>query len=416
MPSAGVLYRGSWLCYSSELMSRKRAPRSITLLVLLLAAAACGGGDSLPFGLTAEVVAPADRATAMAFSPDGRLFFGEQFTGKIRVISAEGQLQEEPFATLEVANWLDLDWGLTGLAIDPDFESNHFVYAFFTEPVSDEGDAPLPGASPVSVVGRPKIVRFTESRGRGTQEKLITDEFPQTVSGKEGFNANGHIHFGPDGALYVSVGDYDTQDSGEAQNLSSPIGKLLRIDKEDGSASKGNLYVDEPDSDARVFARGFREPFDFAFHPETDDIYGSDNTTNTCEELNVIAEGLNYGWPDVGEFPYNDCSAGEQEEAIYRFAKETLQASDFNSLVAISGLAFVKGDRYPLLGDALLVCELETKILRRVVLGGTKFDQVTANDVLVRDCTRDVKVSPDGTIYYSTDIEIRRLVTKQQGQ
>jgi glucose/arabinose dehydrogenase len=366
---------------------------------------ACGGGG-LPFDLKFEVVAPTDRATVMAFTPDGRLFFGEQFTGNIRVVSAEGLLQEGPFAKLDVANWLDQDWGLTGLAIDPDFETNHYIYAFFSELVKPSDTAPT---------ARPMIARFTEKNGRGTQETIISDDFPETPAEHSGFNANGHIHFGPDGFLYVSVGDYDTIERGDAQDLSSPIGKLLRIDKKDGTAARGNPYADDPSADARVFAHGFRDPFDFAFHPENDAIYGTDNTTGTCEELNIIVKGEDYGWP-AGEFPYSDCAAGDGVDAIYHFAKEGMQPSDHLSFVEVSGLAFLPGDRYPLLGDSLLVCELRSKVLRRLVLGGTRFNEVSASDVLVTDCTRDVAVSPDGTIYYSTDTEIRRLVTEISGE
>src|SRR3989442_4231195 len=148
-------------------MSRRNV-FSIALGSILLLLGSCGGGGSLPFGLESDVVAPADRAAIIAFAPDGRMFFGEQFSGNIRIVAADGQVQQEPFAQLQVANWLDLDWGLTGLAIDPDFETNHFVYAFFTEPIRQGGAAPTVGATPIGAVGRPKIVRFTEQGGRGT--------------------------------------------------------------------------------------------------------------------------------------------------------------------------------------------------------------------------------------------------------
>ena len=142
-----------------------------TALILLLSIAlhSCGGGDeSLPFGLKSEVVTDADRVRAMAFAPDGRLFFAEQYTGNIRIMQADGTVQGDPFAQLQVANYIDLDWGLTGLALHPDFADNHFVYAFFTEPITT-------GTNPV---GRPKLVRFTEENGRATNETVISDSFP----------------------------------------------------------------------------------------------------------------------------------------------------------------------------------------------------------------------------------------------
>jgi hypothetical protein len=106
----------------------------LTLAVLVVLTLACGGDgeEELPFGLQSEVVTNADHVSDMVFAPDGRMFFAEQYTGTIRVISGDGQLQDEPFVQVTVAEWLTLDWGLTGLALDPDFQDNHYVYAFYT--------------------------------------------------------------------------------------------------------------------------------------------------------------------------------------------------------------------------------------------------------------------------------------------
>ncbi len=379
---------------------------TIVLLLLPLLVSACGGGGN-PFGVKSEFVVEADNAAAMAFAPDGRLFYVEQFTGNIRVVSAEGELLEQPFAQVEVA--LYLEWGLTGIAVDPDFEENDYVYAFLTEPV--EPDPPI---------GRPVVLRFTEQNNQGVDPEVIVDDLPESLPAAPGFNANGNIHFGPDGFLYVSLGDYDTP--ALVQDLSAPEGALLRVSKEDGSASDDNPFADDPDADPRIFAYGFREPFDFAFHPETGQVYGSDNTPVSCEELNLIEAGSNYGWPDVGEFPFEDCAAGEGTKAIHLLALEGMQPGDFLSFVVVSGLEFVSADVYPLLSDALLVCESLTDLMRRLVLTGSDFDQVAADEegvdnIVVEDCDRDpstfkgdIATSPDGIIYYSNETEIRRLV------
>jgi glucose/arabinose dehydrogenase len=350
----------------------------------------------------------------MAFAPDGRLFFAEQFTGAIRILQADGTVQADPFAQLQVANYLDLDWGLTGLTLDPDFADNHFVYAFFTEPVTEGGANPT---------GRPKLVRFTEENGKAADETVISDDFPETDSGHLGFNANGRIHFGPDGALYASVGDYDVFASARDRlaDALEPIGKLLRLDPADGAPAGGNPFADDSSADQRVFATGFRDPFPFTFHPENDAIYGTDNTTGTCEELNIITPGDNYGWPDVGEFPFSDCSAGDQVDAIHLFSREGIEPVQHLSFVEVSGLAFAPGSRYPALGDSLFVCESQKSVispataptkgvLRRLVLGGADFNEVSGNDLIVKDCKGDLAVAPDGTIYYANEGEIRRLL------
>lgn len=375
---------------------RPVAATVFVVLFLLFLASACGG-DGNPFGVKSERVTTADRVAAMAFAPDGRLFYAEQLTGTIRVVSPEGELLEEPFAQVEVATYLDLDWGLTGLTLDPDFETNHHVYAFLTEPVEPE-----------TPVGKPVVVRFTDRDSEGVDPEVIIDYLPETLPAAKGFNANGNIHFGPDGFLYLSLGDYDTPPL--VQDLSILVGKLLRVDKEDGSPAPQNPLVDDPEADPRIFAYGFREPFDFAFQPETGTIYGSDNTTVSCEEINLIEAGANCGWPDVGEFPYSDCQAGEGVKAIHLLSQEGMQPGDFLSFVVVSGLEFASAEVYPLLGDSLLVCESETRLLRRLVLSGPELDQVTDDAVIVEDCRFDIAVSPDGIIYYSNEEEIRRLV------
>ena len=469
---AGRMTLGALLVYFQAMKSILH-PRGVTaflvfpLLVALVSA--CGGGDDeekIPFGLESEVVTSADHASDMVFAPDGRMFFAEQFTGSIRVVSAEGQLQEAPFAQVAVANWLNLDWGLTGLALDPEFEANHYVYAFYTsiagsaavpensadqvsavppardpsEAIPQEtpaGPAPLPPAgatftpTPIPPTGetpapqpqqaappaKPLLVRFTDVDGRGEDETVISDDFPATSKDHPGYNGQGNIHFGPDGMLYLSLGDYD--DPVLVQDLSTPVGKLLRIDPVTGAAPADNPLTGNADADPRIYAYGFREPFDFAFNPDTGDIYGTDNTPDTCEELNIIQPGANYGWPDVGEFPYADCSAGEGVDAISHFAREGKEPGDFLSLVEVSGLAFVPGSRYPALGDSLFVCEAQTSavedvvtngVLRRVVLAPPSFDSVTSSDVIVKDCKGDVEAAPDGTLYYSNAVEIRRLI------
>jgi len=436
-------------------------------LLIPLALSACGGSDEetdeLPFGLTTEVVTPADHVSEIVAAPDGRIFFAEQFTGNVRVIDADGVLQEAPFAELEVANWLDLDWGLTGLALDPDFENNHYVYVFYTKPLpvtpsaatptaatSTPSPAPAtaqptsggppaiqtaPGgqsqqttapatpapavpANEANPIGQPVLIRFTERDGRGEELTVISDDFPATEQIHAGYNANGNIHFGADGMLYVSVGDYDFATDPVALDLTSPVGKLLRIDPRTGGAPADNPFVDEPGADRRIFAIGFREPFDFAFHPESEAIYGTDNTPYTCEELNIIRGGQNYGWPDVGEFPFAQCGAGDQVAPVYYFAREGKESGDFVSLVEITGLAFAPASRYPALGDSLFICEghrsvVDDKespgVLRRLVLSGD-FTEVSADDVIVRDCKGDVKAGPDGTLYYANASEIRRLL------
>jgi glucose/arabinose dehydrogenase len=404
------------------------------LILILTLAVACGddestssptpSGPTYAFGLSSEVVAGegnADNVSAIAFAPDGRIFYAQQFggdtgnTGAIRVIQADGTVQSAPFATVTVANHLNLDWGLTGLALDPDFATNHFVYAFYT---ADQGDGS----------GKPTLVRFTDANGTATDQTTISDDFPVTFAKHEGYNANGDIHFGPDGYLYVSIGDYDQgtakpEEGGHPElvaDLSTPIGKMLRISKEDGSAAPDNPFVGQEGADPRVFAYGFREPFPFTFDA-AGSVYGTDNTPVSCEELNVIGSGAFYGWPEGWAFPFDNCAIGQGTQPVYNFARGDQQPNAFLSFAESQGISFLAGSKYKQLGDSLLVCQSEKSLvqdvtspgaIRQIVLDSS--GAVTSTAIVVNDCKGEV-IAHNGAVYYATQTEIRKLIDAPAG-
>ena len=406
---------------------KRRAAVALPLIAIFVLAvtAACGSSSSnsnssapkFAFGLSAQVVASgADAASvrAMQFAPDGRMFYAEQFSGDIRIVLADGTLQPTPFATLQVANYLDLDWGLTGLALDPLFATNHFVYAFYTAPVGDN-------------IGKPTIVRYTDNNGTGQDQRVISSDFPETYPNHQGYNANGDIHFGPDGYLYASVGDYDQGSAKPAEgghpeivdDLSSPVGKLLRLNKADGTAAPGNPFAAQAGADPRVFAYGFREPFSFTFDPVSGAIYGTDNTTVSCEELNVITAGTNYGWTTPGmsaaDFPFAVCAAGTGQQPIYNFSREGTAPGDFLSFVETQGISFLKNSTYSQLTDGLIVCESQKSVVNgktspgalvRFVLSSPT--TVASSDIIVPDCKGDAYVH-NGVVYYSDATQLLKL-------
>ncbi|HXG35843.1 MAG TPA: PQQ-dependent sugar dehydrogenase, partial [Dehalococcoidia bacterium] len=167
---------------------------------------------------------------------------------------------------------------MLGIAIDPEFFANRYVYVYYMEPLT-------------VATARPVVVRFTEQDGRGIDPQVILGDLPPTQPPY--FNhVAGHIHFGPDGYLYVSIGDYGgTPES--AQDLSTVRGKLLRVQR-DGSPAPGNPFNGRAGADARVFAYGLRNSFDFTFEPGTGRIYASENGPDRCDELNFIVPGHNY--------------------------------------------------------------------------------------------------------------------------
>lgn len=364
----------------------------LTLSTVLLLGAGCGGGDS---GIRSEVVVPdAQFPAKLAFAPDGRLFYSELRTGNIRVIDADGLLLEQPFAHVDVGTYQF--WGLFGLAFDPDFETNHYVYAYFIKPIPDGG--------------RGVVMRFTDINNQGTDPTVILADLPQSSNTESTPHAGGGLLFGPDGYLYLSLGDFSPfaellSPPLDSQDLSVLQGKIVRVNK-DGSAPPDNPFVDDPDADPRIFAYGLRNPYDFSFHPSTGRMYANDNGNEDCDELNIVERGQNYGWPLAREGCRNPDAVGP----IHSFALPDKAPEEPGSNVGPTALEFVFGDIHPALADSLLACEFNTGFMRALVLGGENQDEVLSDDVVAEDCQLDIAVSPDGIVYYSNQTEIRRLL------
>jgi len=175
---------------------------------------------------------------ALQFAPDGRIFFTER-PGRIRVIQ-DGVLLSAPWATLPVANWRAA--GLSGLGLHPDFENNRYVFVVGTFFEADS-----------SLVNR--VIRFREEDGRGVDPTVILDDLPSIDT-----HAGGAFGFGPDGLLYLAMGDNERID--EVQDPDTPTGKILRF------GSDGSVPEDNPIPGSLVYALGVRNPQGFAWHPE----------------------------------------------------------------------------------------------------------------------------------------------------
>ncbi len=342
--------------------------------------------------VTSELVTNASFPVAMAFAPDGRLFYNEFLSGKIMVFN-DGRTST--FAELDILSLGEC--GLIGLAIDPDYLLNRYVYVYLIEPVLGRDD-----------IGHPVIMRFTDVAGRGADPTVLVGDLPNTnplVCG----HVSGNLVFGPDGYLYFTVGEMEYKDP--SQDLSSPLGKIHRIDKTDGSAAQGNPFESVEDADQRIFAYGLRNTFDFTFNPETGKIYAPENGLGNCDELNIIEMEQNYGHPAssfVEERP--PCLEREGVTPIYLYSRPGMSPETFTSNVAPTGVHFVSGEVYPTLGSSLLSCEWNTGYMRRLLLDGQDSDQVIDDSVVVEDCRLDITADAEGIIYYSNTGEIRRLL------
>ena len=255
---------------------------SSTILALVVAASfilvsARAIAANLPTGFTEAQVGGnlSGSPTAMAFAPDGRLFVCQQ-GGQLRVIK-NGVLLSTPFVSLTVDS--SGERGLLGIAFDPNFTTNHYLYVYYTV-----------ATSPI----HNRVSRFTAASDTAAPGSEIVILNLDNLSSATNHNG-GAIHFGPDGKLYIGVGE--NANGANAQSLSNLLGKMLRINA-DGTIPPDNPFYNTATGNNRaIWALGLRNPFTFAFQPGTTRLFINDVGESTYEEINDGIAGSNYGWP-----------------------------------------------------------------------------------------------------------------------
>jgi glucose/arabinose dehydrogenase len=262
---------------------------------------------TLPAGFTEAAVATAlTEPTAMEFAPDGRLFVLEQ-TGNVELVREDGSTWTALHLNVDSQG----ERGLLGIAFDPSFASNHFVYLYYTNP--------NPGAAPWATGEHNQLSRFTVDDSDSSRP-VFMNEAPildwNTLVAATNHNG-GAIHFGLDGMLYADAGD-NTQTFTQggntyrvSQTLSNLLGKQLRINVlafDLGIATRDDTRVGHliPNNNPFVgtasginqliYALGLRNPYTFAVQPGTGQIFINDVGENTWEEIDQSIPGANYGW------------------------------------------------------------------------------------------------------------------------
>ena len=238
-----------------------------------------GGSRGIPAGFTKNEnwLAGLNNATAFAQAPDGRFFVAEQ-GGALRVVK-NGLLLAAPFHSLTVDSTGER--GLIGVALHPNFANNGVVYVYHTR---------INGGARNNRVTR--LTALTPTSDLSANAETVIIDLPNL--GATNHNG-GAMKFGADGKLYVAVGD--NTDRSAPQNLSSLLGKILRLN-DDGSIPADNPFVSSPAGAApAVWAYGLRNPFTFAVQPGTGRMHINDVGEQTWEEINLGAAGANYGWP-----------------------------------------------------------------------------------------------------------------------
>ncbi len=344
------------------------------VLASVLTTLACSGSGSTtsPLTPTTGSATPAVRVTTyvsgldvpweMAFAPDGRIFVTER-PGRIRVIQ-NGQLQAEPWMTLDVA--AVGEGGLLGLALDPSFAENHYIYATYTYR-NATGDL------------RNRLVRLRQetTTGKGVLDKVLLNDV-----GAGSIHDGGRVRFGPDGKLYWTIGDAGNASS--AQDVSSRNGKVLRLNP-DGSIPGDNPFPGSP-----VYSYGHRNPEGLAWQPGTGRLYETEHGSSATDEVNYVDAGKNYGWPDVR----GDQSQPGMVSPIVHSGSETW---------APSGAAFVSGGPWD---GSFLFAGLRGETLYRLVLDQADPRRVVSFEKYLSGQygrLRDVVQGPDGALYVLTN-------------
>lgn len=253
----------------------------VIALCLVAISVTFANAATVPVGFTDAVVASGlSTPTAMALAPDGRIFVCQQ-GGALRVIK-NGALLPAPFLTVTVDSAGER--GLLGVAFDPNFVSNQLIYVYYT-------------ATTPAIHNR--ISRFTASGDvalAGSETIILELPNLSTATNHNG----GAIHFGPDGNLYVAVGD--NANSANAQTLSTRLGKLLRITSTGGIPTDNPFFNTAAGDNRAIWALGVRNPFTFSFQAGTARMFINDVGENTWEEINDGIAGSNYGWPNCEGF------------------------------------------------------------------------------------------------------------------
>jgi glucose/arabinose dehydrogenase len=360
---------------------RPAAPPCPTLrlsLVLLLSAliAACGTGGGADRGSEDTVGTPEgtdahtvdglevetlltglDTPWEVVFAPDARVFITER-PGTIRLLE-DGELRSEPYAELQTEELGE--GGQLGLALDPDFEENGYLYAYHTS--STNG----------GVVNR--VVRLVDKGDEASEDAELLEAPAASI------HNGGRVAIGPDGKLYATLGD--VAEDGLAQDRDALAGKIVRLNL-DGSVPEDNPFGGSP-----VYSYGHRNPQGLAWD-ESGNLYAPEHGPTGFDELNLVEAGENYGWPEV---------SGEGGEGM-GFVDPVIESGQ--ETWAPSGAAYVSQGPWE---GSVLFTGLRGASLHRATFEEDDPSELGSHEEFLEDeygRLRTVTQGPDGALYILT--------------
>ena len=303
---------------------------------------------------TAEIIVTnLEKPWALAFA-DERIFVSEK-SGKIHIVTPTGKL-DSPLISLKTPEIFG--GGLLGIATHPDFENNHFLYAYYTY----EENENLWN----------KVIRITEEDNRAIEVVTILDKIPGSA-----FSNGGIIKFGPDGKLYVGTGSV-SDFSDEPQNLDSLSGKILRLNDD------GTIPSDNPFEDSYVFTFGHRNPTGLAWNSQGQ-MYATETGPTKNDEINLIKAGSNYGWPEV--------------QCFSKIVNLVNPLECFDPGLEPGGIIFYSGDKFDIDNQMIFATQKATNLFKvQIKDDGVNLDRILSGVGRIRD----VGQGPDGYVYIIT--------------
>lgn len=310
--------------------------KSLYIFCLLICMTAFAQEDAAPaiVAFATGLDSPVDIKNA----GDDRLFVVEQ-TGAIRIVNIDGTVNSTPFLTIDV-NDTGNEQGLLGLVFHPDYGSNgHFFVNY------------------IAANGSTQISRFTVSNNINMADpdsELSILNVPQPFSNHNG----GCMQFGPDGFLYIGLGDGGSggDPGNRSQNPGTLLGKMLRIDIDNPSNGNNygipadNPFVNQTNTLDEIWALGVRNPWKFSFDAQTGELWIADVGQNEIEEINKVngtAGGLNYGWRCYeGNAPFNTSGCPPDSELTFPYVDYN-HSGNGEFKCSVTGGYVYRGTDYP---------------------------------------------------------------------
>jgi glucose/arabinose dehydrogenase len=319
---------------------------------------------------------------SLVFLPDGNMLVTER-PGRLRIIR-NGVLDPTPVSGVPTVHGVRL-YGLMDIAFHPKFSENRLIYLTYTK-------APVDGKVATALARG----RFDGSTLTDVHDLIETDRW-------DGAGSGARIAFGRDGMLYMATG---AANGNYAQDPASLNGKMLRL-RDDGTVPGDNPFIGRAGYRPEIYTLGHRNQLGLAVNPQTGMLWSNENGPDGGDEINVIQSGKNYGWPvisngrtypgpRVAEVPWRD---GMEAPLVFWVPS-----------IAVSGMAFYTGDRFPAWKGNVFVGSLRTGEipgtghLERLVFND-KWEELRRETMLsdLRQRIRDVRQGPDGLLYLLTD-------------